>query len=825
MLDTKDFNFFEKHNSFDFKGFLFRIIAYWKWFVLSLVITFVYAYNVNIRKESMYGMESLIVIEDQNNPFFTSNTSLVFNWGGTSDKVQTIITSLKSRSHNEVVVDKLQYYIKYLKKGEYFFKDAYGEVPFYVEIDKEKGQLFSKLIKIKFLSPSQYRLTVDFGEETSASVIQYSDVIIKPVNVSGGEFSKVFKINEAVDLPFLNMKLIIKPEAFDFTNQEYYLRFDDFNQTVTSYRSIDVIADAKATSVVRLQLEGPNKHRLVEYLNTTVEVLRGAQLESKNLFANNTINFIDSTLKEMEVQIKDAENELKEFRRGKNIFELEGEASGGLLSTKLSSYDVEKDVINRKIAYYNLLKNYLEKTTDYSKLPAPTVAGIDDPNVIANVSRLIALSAERANLAYSVKNKKMFSEFDVEMESIKKVLLENIVSSKSALTLNLSLINKNIAKAEAEASLLPENKQEHIKITRKYNLKDKIYSTFLEKRSEAEIVKAANISDIKFLDPAKDIGGGLKGPKTSINYILAAFLGILIPLLIVFVVVLLDNNINNLEDIQKMTNIPIIGVIGKKNTKNNLSVFEKSKSPLAESFRAIRSSLQFIYKKQKQNEEAKVLMLTSSISGEGKTYCSINLATVFALSDKKTVIVGLDLRKPRIFGDFNIDNINGVVNYLIGQKTIDEVVQKTHIPYLDVIPSGPIPPNPAELLMGDSIYEMMEELKSKYDYIILDTPPVGLVSDALELAQFCDATIYVTRQGFTKKGMLSVVNEKHKRGELHNISILFNGFSTDIKYGYGYSYSYGYGYGVYGEGYHDEIKKQKGLKKWFEKFKNALKIN
>lgn len=820
MLDTKDFIFFEKHNSFDFKGFLFRVIGYWKWFVLSLIITFVYAYNVNIRKESMYGMESLIVVEDQNNPFFTSNTSLVFNWGGTSDKVQTIITSLKSRSHNEIVVDKLQYYIKYLKQGEYFFKDAYGEVPFYVEIDKNKGQLFSRLIKIKFISPTQYQLSVDFGEETSASLIQYSDISIKPINVSGGEFKKTFKINENVDLPFLKMKLIIKPEAFDFANQEYFIRFDDFNQTVSDYRSIDVIADAKATSVVRLQLEGPNKYRLVEYLNTTVEVLRSVQLESKNLFANNTISFIDSTLEEMEGQIKDAENELREFRRGKNVFELEGESGSGLLSTKLSSYDVEKDVINRKIAYYNLLKNYLEKTTDYSKLPAPTVAGIDDPNVIANVSKLISLSAERANLAYSIKNKKMFSDFDVEMESIKKVLLENIASSKSALALNLSLINKNIAKAEGEASLLPENKQEHIKITRKYNLKDKIYSTFLEKRSEAEIVKAANISDIKFLDPAKDIGGGLKGPKTSINYILAAFIGLLVPLLIVFIIVLLDNNINTLEDIQKMTNIPIIGVIGKKNTKNNLSVFEKSKSPLAESFRAVRSSLQFMYKKQKQKDGAKILMLTSSVSGEGKTYCSINLATVFALSDKKTVIVGLDLRKPRIFGDFNINNITGVVNYLIGQKTIDEVIQKTHIPYLDVIPSGPIPPNPSELLMGESMYEMIEELKTKYDYIVLDTPPVGLVSDALELAQFCDATIYVTRQGFTKKGMLSVVNEKHKRGELHNISILFNGFSNSVKYGYGYAY--GYGYGVYGEGYHDENIEPKGLKKIIKDLKNKF---
>lgn len=815
MLETRDFNFLESQNNFDFKGFFLKVISYWKWFFVSLLISFSIAYNVNIRKEKIYGMESLIVVEDQNNPFFTSNTSLVFNWGGTSDKVQTIITALKSRSHNEVVVDKLQYYIKYLKQGEYFFQDAYGEVPFYVKIDKSKGQLFGRPIKIKFLSPTQYELSVAFDESTVVSLMHYVDLSVSEFKVQNKEFKQIFKVGQNIKLPFLHLELLVHPEAFDYVGSEYYVQFDDFNATVTAYKGIDVAADAKALSVVRLQLEGPNKHRLVEYLNVTVDVLRKNQLDSKNLFANNTINFIDSTLVQMEGQIKEAEGELKEFRKGKNILGLEEGSS--MLSEKLSSYDLQKDEIDRKLAYYNLLKNYLIKSTDYSKLPAPTVAGIEDPNIIGNVSRLIQLSTERSKMAYAVKNKDMFSDFDSDIEAVKSVLLENIASSKSALLIDLSIVNKNLSIAEGQASLLPEQKQEHLKITRKYNLKDKIYSTFLEKRSEAEIVKAANISDINFLDKAKDVGGGLRGPKTSINYILAAFLGFFIPLMVVFLMTLLDNNINTIEDIQKLTKIPVIGVVGKKNTLNNLSVFEKPKSPLSESFRAIRSSLQFLYKKQNR-QGAKTLMLTSSVSGEGKTFCSINLATVFAMSDKKTVILGLDLRKPRIFGDFNIDNIVGVVNYLIGQKSIDEVIQKTHIPNLDVIPSGPIPPNPSELLMGETMGEMIAALKLQYDYIILDTPPVGLVSDALELAHFCDATLYITRQGFTKKGMLSVVNEKHKRGELHNISILLNGFKNTAKYGY----NYGYGYGAYGEGYYNDREEPKGLKKIIQKIKNKI---
>ena len=813
MLDTKDFNFFETQNSFDFKGFLLKIISYWKWFLLSLVIAFTIAYNVNIRKEKVFGMESLIVVEDQNNPLFTSNTSLIFNWGGTSDKVQTIITTLKSRSHNEFVVDKLQYYIQYFKEGKYFYQDAYGETPFVVAIDKTKGQLFGRLIKIKFISPTQYELSVDFEETSTATLMHYADLSVSEYNVREKAFKKVYQINESVALPFLNLKLLLQPDAINYENSEYFIRFDDFNQVVAAYKGIDISADAKALSVVRLQLEGSNKKRLVEYLNVTVDMLRKNELNRKNLFAINTISFIDSTLVQMEDQIKDAEGELKEFRKGKNIFELE-EGGGGVLTEKLSGYDVEKDELGRKVSYLNLLKSYLDKSTDYSKLPAPTVAGIEDPNIISNVSKLIGLSTERSKMAYSVKSKGMFSDFDREMAAIKSVLLENIASSKAALNIDLSIVNKNIRLAEGQASLLPEQKQEHLKITRKYNLKDIIYSTFLEKRSEAEIVKASNISDINFLDRAKDVGGGLRGPKTSVNYILALLFGFLIPLILVFIIALLDNNINGVEDIQKLTKIPVIGVVGKKSTENNLAVFEKPKSPLAESFRAIRSSLQFLYKKQ-QKQGAKILMITSSVSGEGKTFCSLNLATVFALSEKKTVIVGLDLRKPRIFGDFNIDNITGVVNYLIGQKTVDDIIQPTHIPYLDVISSGPIPPNPSELLMGDAMAELIEELKLKYDYIILDTPPVGLVSDALELSRFCDATLYVTRQGFTKKGMLGVVNEKHKRGELHNISIVFNGYQNKAKYGYGY----GYGYGAYGEGYHEEEADVKGWQKIIKKLK------
>ena len=802
MLDLKDFSIFENQSTFDFKGFLLKIAGYWKWFLISLAICFFIAYQVNIRKEKIYGLETLISVKEESNPLFTSNTSLTFNWGGVSDEVQTITTTLQSRSHNELVVEKLQYYIDYLVQGEYNLIDAYGAVPFELELDKKKGQLTGALISITFVSESVYELKITF-ENSSVPLIHYADASRSTTNVAVGEFKKRFKVGQEVVLPFLNWRLNIKDNPGFYKGNEYFVRFNDFDGTVSNYKGIAVRADDKGGSVLTLSMQGTNKARLVDYLNATVKMLIKRQLDSKNQFATNTIAFIDSTLVSMESQLKETGNELKSFRKDKNIIDVE---DGGVkFSDRILKYDVEKDEITRKIAYYNSLRSYLKSSVDYSKLPAPSVAGIEDPNIVVNVSKLIALSAQRSEMAYAVKSEKIFKDFDNQMLAVKNVLLENIVTAKQSLQYDLATVNSKIGASESVIKQLPEDQQELIKIKRKYDLSDNIYTTFLQKRSEADIVKAANLSDIHFIDPAKDVGGGLIGPKTSVNYVLALFLGILIPLIVVLIIFFINNSIQNTEELSNLTNIPLIGVIGVNRDKTALAVYNKPKSALSESFRAIRSSLQFLYKKQNV-DGAKTLMITSSVSGEGKTYCSINIATVFALSEKKTVIVGLDLRKPKLFEEFNLNNDKGVVNYLINESSVDEITNATEIPFLDVILSGPIPPNPAELIISERLGDLMRELKQKYDYIILDTPPVGLVSDALELDQYCDVTLYIVRQNFSKKDMIMLLNNRVKRGELKNTSIVLNGFENKAKYGTGYGYGYGYGYGnnTYAEGYHEK---------------------
>ena len=812
MLDVKDFSFFENQNTFDFKGFIIKTASYWKWFVFGLVVCLTIAHQVNIRKQKIYSLDTTIAVIEQDNPLFTSNTSLVFNWGGSSDQVQNIASTLKSRSHNELVVENLDFYIDYLKDQKYFTEDIYGKSPFRVILDKTKNQALQIPIKIKFVSPTEFVLTLN-SSANSVPVINYSNLIVGTENIDATPNNIKYKVNQDINLPYLNFKIVLNENIQNEIGQEYIIRFNSFDETVLKYKAIKISIDEKAASILKLSLDGTNKARIVDYLNATVNTLISNQLKNKNKFADNTIAFIDETLETMQKELKDSNDELRNFTRNKSVVEIND--AGQSVYKEVKDLDFQNDLLKRKLNYYNSLGNYLRNSRDFSKLPAPTVAGIEDPNIIANVSELISLSVSRSEMDRSIKSGTVYyDEKDNKISALKKVLLENINEAKNSIQFESNQVNSSLSSAELKLKLLPENQQQYSGIMRKYDLSSSIYEAYLQKRSEASIVKAANLADIQFIDPAKDIGGGLIGPRTSVNYVMGIFIGLLLPLLIVFFLFFINNSVQNTEDISSKTNIPLIGVVGVKQTESNLSVFEKPKSALSESFRAIRSSLQFLYKKQ-NFEGSKVLMLTSTVSGEGKTFCSLNISTVFALSEKKTVIIGLDLRKPKIFGDFDISNKVGVVDYLIGTSTLDEIIYKTKIPYLDVITSGPVPPNPAELIMSEAMGEMIAELKKRYDYIILDTPPVGLVTDAVELSTFADLTIYVMRQNFTKKEMINLLNIRVGRGELQNVSIILNGFENKAKYGAGYGYGYGYGYGAYSNGYHEEDESKYAIVRYF----------
>jgi capsular exopolysaccharide synthesis family protein len=325
----------------------------------------------------------------------------------------------------------------------------------------------------------------------------------------------------------------------------------------------------------------------------------------------------------------------------------------------------------------------------------------------------------------------------------------------------------------------------------------------LEKRAEASITKASNISDHKIIDsPRLESKLPIK-PNTTLIYVISVMLGIFLPTFGISVFFLFNNKILDKKDIDQITSIPLLGKIMHNDSGYNLVNANSPKSGIAESFRSIRTNIQYLASDKKE----KVIGITSSVGGEGKTFVAMNLASIFSITGGKTVLIGADMRKPKIFNDFNLSNDKGLSSYLSNQNTKDEVIQKTNFENLDIILSGPIPPNPSELLSLEKMKDFIEELKKTYQHIIIDTPPIGLVTDGLILMKHCDVNIYVVRQNFTTKDMLNNFNETVIQNDVVNMNLIINDISNDrTSYGYGYGYGNTYGYGYYTE---DQIQDNK----------------
>ena len=793
------------------KDYLFRILANWKWFVATITIALALAYYVNISSQKIYGLSTTIAVNEKQNPLFSSGTNIAFNWGGVSDRVESIRKALTSRSHNEKVISRLNFYVDYLKEGRFRREDAYGETPFTIKLQPNQYQLLNTLIKIDFIDNERFKLSVDFNEQAAYKLINYKDESFKDFKENKIRFSKIFLIDEYINLPFLKAQLVLVKDEKDLKGQSFYIQLKSVGQVAGQYQNVRATG-LTGTSLIELSLTGPNKNRIVDYLNETVIVLAEHELDEKTNYARSTKEFIDAQFKNTSDSLRLIEDNIGKFKQENSIYQLSAE--GGEIYSQTVSLDKMQEQLGDRIVYFNNLENYIKTHTNFTNIPAPAIINIEDGSISGMMGKLTELSIKKEQLSKEVTaNHPSLIAINQEVETTRKVLLENLSSLRNETKITLNNSRNRLNTYNYKLDKLPKKEQKLLNYQRKYSLTESNYVFLMQKRYEADIAIAASVSDISVLDTAKDTGQGSILPRMQFNYMIALLLGTILPLFVIIAKEVLDTRIHSVEDIEKISPIPILGVVGNNDTDSNLAVFTKPKSGIAESFRALRSNIQFLFTRSTK-DKCKTIMVTSSVSGEGKTFVSINMATVFALGGKKTILVGLDLRKPKIFDDFNVSNEIGVVNYLIGEENIDAIIQKTNIPNLDVITAGPVPPNPSELLIGSATDELIDSLKESYDYIILDTPPIGLVSDAVELLKYADSTIYVVRQMYSQKGMLKMINEKYIKEEVSNISIVLNDFTMKLSHGgYGNHYGYGYGYGKYANGYGSEEAPKSLLKK------------
>ena len=784
------------------KDFIFRIISNWQWFVLTIAIALSIAFYVNLSTEKIFGLKATISVNEKQNPLFSTGTNIAFNWGGVSDKVESIRKALTTRSHNEKVVEELNFYIDYLKEGSFRNEDIYGDSPFEIKLQPNQFQLLNTLIKIDFIDDESFKLSVDFDADIEYKLFNYKDEKSQEYIFEASNFKQTFSIDEYINLPFLKAQIIKINDYDKLKGKSFFIQLNSIQSVTGRYQNVRTNG-LSGTSLIEVSLTGPNKNRIVDYLNKTIEVLAITELEQKTNYAYNTKAFIDAQFKNTSDSLKLLESSIQDFKQQNSIYNLSAE--GNEIFSQTLGHDKMQIELNDRISYFNNLEKYIKTHTNYSKIPAPAIINIEDGSISAMVGKLTQLSIQKEKLTKEVTaNHPSLILNNQELETTRNVLLENLASLKETTVVSLNNSKRRLGIYSNELTKLPNKEQRLLNYQRKYSLTESNYVFLMQKRYEADIAIAATVSDIAVLDSAKDMGQGPILPRKPFNYMVALLLGTIIPLFFIIVKEILDTHIHSADEIERMSPIPILGILGKKITENNLAVFLKPKSAVAESFRALRSNIQFMFVRGAKTKN-KTILVTSSVSGEGKTFVSINMATVFALSGKKTILVGFDLRKPKIFQDFGLNNDVGVVNYLISEETESTVIQKTEVENLDIITSGPIPPNPSELILSSATEDLIKSLKEQYEYIIIDTPPIGLVSDSIELLKFADATMYVVRQNYSQKGMLKLINEKYEKKEVTNISIVLNDFNVKSKYGYEYGYGYGYsGYGKYSKGYHED---------------------
>ena len=805
-------------NLFDARYYISKVLGYWKLFLATTIIALIFAVFLNGYQQKSYSMETIISVKEENNPLFSTGTNLTFNWGGESNLIETVKISLNSRIHNEKVISRLQFYVDYLQEGRYRLEDVYGQQPFRIKVDTNGYQLKNKLVKVETLEGNQFKLSFNIGEEESnLQMIRYSDLDHIPYTYESKSYSKIFSLHPRnSDKGGYEVSIMESFFSFVFTTEEiltpnkvYIFRFNDLNSTVKKYQKVRVTSITTGASVLRLQIEGDNKARLVDFLNETVKVLTEDKQQQKIKYAIDTKKYIDKLFKYESDSLNRIEATIGDYKKKNKIYnDLSTQGNTIFLESKeLSNKMME---VERSIDDLTSLEYYIRSNTNYdSNIPVPAFIEVPDAKVSGLVQELIRKSTLKRMLLESVTAiHPAVIKLENEINLVRQNLYENIASNKRELVKDRLRLKKELDTYNLKLGKLPELEQKLVQLKRNYNFSEFIYTYLKQKSYEAGTAIEASVEDIKVIDSALDLGQKPIYPKPVFNYLVAIMLGIIFPLFFIIVKESLNNKINSIEDIEKRYQIPILGVIGRNLGKNNLVVFERPKSTLAESFRALRSNIQFLFKSTK-SKKSKTLVLTSSVSGEGKTIISINMATVFALSGKKTVLLGLDLRKPKMYSNFEINNKQGIVNYLINQTGIEEIINKSHIPNLDIIPSGPIPPNPSELILSDRCDQMITELESIYDYIIIDTPPVGLVSDALELFKYSDAICYVIRQNYSEIGMMKMVEDKYANKEVTNVSYILNDFVVKNKYGYGYNYAYGYG--KYGNGYHENTVESESL--------------
>jgi len=770
-------------DSFDIKRYLSLFISNWYWFAISLLISLSISYGINRWSEKLYRVSSTLLIRDDANVALT-NIFPGSNAYKTQQNLNNEIGILKSYRINEQVIQELpDFNVTYIKVGRRGIAETrlYRTSPFTVLYESLEKQPAGKNVEIKILSQQKYILKIN----------------------GRSNFEKEMMFGESFNEMGFNFIIELKNrEGFRFdprNSNKYYFYFEKGQNLANYYRSkLSIVPSMEESSLLTLTTTGFVPEQEADFLNKLMKVYLRFGLEYKNKTVEQTLNFIDEQLGKVSDSLKITEGELEFFKLSNHILDISNE--GKILQDKLNEIDAEKTNLYLKKQYLDYLIEYMESKNENEEIIAPALLGVDDQQLVGLVNSLsekqIAKRQFGMNLDTTTETYKLVTS---EIELLRKAINENLKESYRLIDRTFADIENRINSLRAEMMKLPATERQLINIQRKYDINNTVYTYLLEKKAEAGIARASNVPDNREIDLAGPSTTSRIKPKEKQNNLLAVVLGLAFPFILIIIIDVLNNKIIDRKDVERYTQVPILGYISHNSLHSELPVMEKTGSTLAESFRSVRTNLKYFIRDTKKP----VISICSTINAEGKTFISANLAAIIALSGKKVLLIGLDLRKPRIHKLFNIRNELGISNYLIGQEKYEDIIGETEVENLWYAASGPVPPNPAELIDSPSMVEFIERAKSEFDFIIIDTPPVALVTDALLCSSYTDLYLFVVRQRYSSKSTLELIEELHKDGNLKSMGIIINDISLSGYYGYGLRYGYYLGYGYsYGYNYY-----------------------
>jgi tyrosine-protein kinase Etk/Wzc len=761
-----------------------RYMHYLPWVVVSVMLTLALAF-INLRYSApIYSVKGTILVNRQSDFNDQSEKFGEMLFGQPTKDLSDEMQLIRSRSMAKRVVKSLGLQIQYYNEGKIRSTPIpASECPFNINIVKLNDSSVSFSLPIIIENDKEFRLAeksnpVYFGQmfETTAGIFSLTKL---PIDVS------------------------------IFASNRFFVSYSPADSRANDIMgALVVVQSGESNNILELSYETENPKIGAAIVNRWMIEYQQAGLEDKKQIAVNAIKFIDSQMDTVKLELSGVEKNLLGYREKNNVISSSQQATQ-IFGTVA---ELEKEITKTSVQIQVLdnLITYIRDNSNPYRQVASTL-GIMEPSLNLQINEFNQLQVQRETLLKTTtRANPILVSVETTIEKLRQNIIQNLTNIRQAYQLSISDLRSRNEAADKLISQIPAKEKQLLDITRRQKILEELFSFLLQKKLETSISSASTISNVRVIEPALPNNIPVKPNKKGL-YTLAFFGGLLIPAGIIFLMEYLNDKVKSREDVQSITDAPIIGEVGHAEDKAPFVVTRTSRRFIAEQFRIIRTNLQYVLPKQ----EKVVLLVTSTTSGEGKSFISTNMGAVMALAGKKTAILEFDIRKPKIMSSLGIPRKSGITNFVIGKALLEDLpIQVQGYDNLFVVPCGPIPPNPSELLLDERLDEMMAKLKEQFDVLIIDTAPTGLVSDSTMLCKYADAVLYIIRHDYTFKKQLQLLDEIYTNKRLPKLSVVINDINVEGGYGryYGYGgYGYtGYGYG-YGNEYFEEGREKKGL--------------